>query len=143
MPCLADSDLHLFLLLSLASNQQHCHSAVHPLRPAGWKTGPHLPEPAPDCFINTPIVNRDVSQVFFFFFVFVSIVLFIPFLSCLRPLSNLYLSAGDKRPFRGFLCAKKGKKDLMSCLKTKIKSSLSTHSEFSCEFYSKGSLYQW
>lgn len=95
VPHLASSDLHLLLLLSLASNPKHSHSAVHPPRPAGWKTGLNVPKPTPHCFNNTPLVNRECEPSVFF--VFVSIVRLIFFFCCLRPLSNFCVSAGDKR----------------------------------------------
>lgn len=65
VPHLASSDLHLLLLLSLASNPKHSHSAVHPPRPAGWKTGLNVLKPTPHCFNNTPLVNRECKPSVF------------------------------------------------------------------------------
>lgn len=116
MPCLAGRDLHLFfLLLSLASNPKHSPSAMHPPRPAGWKTSLYLPKPAPDCFNNTLLVNRDASQVFF---VFVSIVLFSPF-SLVSDLCQTFIGEREIKDLScGCFCCTPGEKKAC-CLESK------------------------
>lgn len=74
LPCLASSGLHLSLLLSLHSDPKHSHSAVHPQW--RWKIGLRPPNPPPDCFNNTLLVNSDVNQGSF---VSVSVVFFVFF----------------------------------------------------------------
>lgn len=135
MPCLAGCDLHLFfLLLSLASNPKHSPSAVHPPRPAGWKTSLYLPKPAPDCFNNTLLVERDGSQVFFCLCFYCA---FQPSLSCLRPLSNFIGEQEIKDRSCGCFCCMLEKKKRAALNLNKIQL-IYTWWIFSC---SKGSFY--